>query len=200
MSTVVHDAVMNPAEVIKQRMQMYNSPYKTIRQCFFGILRSEGFQAFYRSYTTQLVMNMPFQFFHFMTYEFMQEMMNKERVYNPIAHMVSGGVAGAFASAITNPLDVCKTLLNTQETQVLNNIHQTQVRGIYEGFITIYKCCGYRGYFNGLQARVLYTIPSTAISWSVYEAIKYYINDRDHKIREVQRISKLESFYDSKDT
>lgn len=43
--------------------------------------------------------------------------MNKERKYNPVVHVFAGGAAGAVASAVTTPLDVMKTLLNTQETQ-----------------------------------------------------------------------------------
>lgn len=42
--------------------------------------------------------------------------MNKERRYNPPVHVLAGGAAGAAAAAITTPLDVVKTLLNTQET------------------------------------------------------------------------------------
>lgn len=33
-------------------------------------------------------------------------------------HVFAGGAAGAVASAFTTPLDVVKTLLNTQETGV----------------------------------------------------------------------------------
>lgn len=43
--------------------------------------------------------------------------LNKERKYNPVVHVFAGGAAGAAASAVTTPLDVMKTLLNTQETQ-----------------------------------------------------------------------------------
>jgi Mitochondrial carrier protein len=39
---------------------------------------------------------------------------NPDRSYNPLCHVVSGGVSGAVAAAVTTPLDVCKTLLNTQ--------------------------------------------------------------------------------------
>lgn len=42
--------------------------------------------------------------------------LNHERKYNPPVHVLAGGAAGACASAITTPLDVVKTLLNTQET------------------------------------------------------------------------------------
>lgn len=35
-----------------------------------------------------------------------------------MVHVFAGGVAGAVASAFTTPLDVVKTLINTQETGV----------------------------------------------------------------------------------
>lgn len=35
-----------------------------------------------------------------------------------MVHVVAGGAAGAVASAFTTPLDVVKTLLNTQETGI----------------------------------------------------------------------------------
>lgn len=51
---------------------MYNSPYKSVLQCIRSVYQAEGLRAFYRSYTTQLFMNVPFQSIHFMTYEFVQ--------------------------------------------------------------------------------------------------------------------------------
>lgn len=97
---------------------MVNSPYKKILECIKNIYRQEGMRAFYLSYTTQLAMNLPFQSLHFMTYEFCQNITNNERCYNPSAHVISGAFAGGIAAAITTPLDVCKTLLNTQQSQV----------------------------------------------------------------------------------
>lgn len=86
-------------------------------------------------------MNLPHQTIHFSTYELFQNKvlyveylrwqyyikhyllkfdlkLNKERKYNPAVHVLAGGAAGAVASAVTTPLDVVKTLLNTQETGV----------------------------------------------------------------------------------
>lgn len=102
--------------VVKQRLQMYNSPYRSMTDCAMKIYRGEGLGAFYRSYGTQIVMNVPFQCVHFIVYEAMQNATNPNRNYNPMGHVVSGGVSGALAAAITTPLDVCKTLLNTQVT------------------------------------------------------------------------------------
>lgn len=55
---------------------------------------AEGIAAFYRSYTTQVSMSLPFQCIHFMTYEIGQNLLNKEKKYNPGAHIISGGLAG----------------------------------------------------------------------------------------------------------
>ena len=82
--------------------------------CIVRTQRREGFGAFYRSYFTQLSMNIPFQCTHLVTYDLLQSHLNPTRQYNPLSHCLSGALAGALAAAITTPLDVCKTLLNTQ--------------------------------------------------------------------------------------
>lgn len=171
-ATILHDAVMNPVEVVKQRMQMSNSPFEGSIACIKHIIQHEGYKAFYRSYFTQLAMNLPYSALHFVTYEYMQDITNRTRDYNPCAHIISGGVAGGVASALTTPLDVCKTLLNTQEKLALTAINKDRIIGLSSAVRIIYKCCGFRGYFQGLQARVVVAIPSTAISWLVYEFFK----------------------------
>uniref|UniRef100_A0A8C4JR47 Mitoferrin-1 n=1 Tax=Dromaius novaehollandiae TaxID=8790 RepID=A0A8C4JR47_DRONO len=144
---------MNPAEVVKQRMQMFNSPYKSVLACAI----------------------------HFITYEFMQEQINPRREYNPRSHIVSGAVAGAVAAAATTPLDVCKTLLNTQENMALSSVNISgHLSGMANAFRTVYQLGGVAGYFKGVQARVIYQMPSTAIAWSVYEFFKYFLTK--HKL------------------
>ncbi|KAL0612718.1 Mitoferrin-1 [Plecturocebus cupreus] len=179
MATLLHDAVMNPAEVVKQRLQMYNSQHQSALSCIRTVWRTEGLGAFYRSYTTQLTMNIPFQSIHFITYEFLQEQVNPHRTYNPQSHIISGGLAGALAAAATTPLDVCKTLLNTQENVALSLANISgRLSGMANAFRTVYQLNGLAGYFKGIQARVIYQMPSTAISWSVYEFFKYFLTKR----------------------
>lgn len=175
-ATVLHDAVMNPAEVVKQRMQMYNSPYRGLWDCVRTVTRNEGVGAFYRSYSTQLTMNIPFQAVHFITYELMQEQLNPGRLYHPGTHIVSGAAAGAVSAAVTTPLDVCKTLLNTQENVALSSINISgHLSGMANTFRTVYRLGGMSAFFKGAQARVIYQMPSTAIAWSVYEFFKYFL-------------------------
>ncbi|KAF4528954.1 hypothetical protein B566_EDAN017422 [Ephemera danica] len=178
-AALLHDAVMNPAEVVKQRLQMCQSPYRNCMDCIKHVYKTEGIGAFYRSYATQLTMNIPFQSIHFMMYELMQNWTNKERHYSPAAHMVSGAVAGAVAAAATTPLDVCKTLLNTQEAEVT---------GLAQAARTVYYLRGVCGFFGGLKARVLFQMPSTAICWSTYEFFKYLLRKRDNDMSEVTTI------------
>ncbi|NXY15421.1 MFRN1 protein, partial [Atrichornis clamosus] len=181
-ATLLHDAVMNPAEaVVKQRLQMFNSPYTSVLGCVRTVRRTEGFGAFYRSYTTQLTMNVPFQAIHFITYELLQEHLNPRREYNPRSHIVAGAVAGAVAAAATTPLDVCKTLLNTQENTALSSLNiRGHLSGMANAFRTVYRLGGVPAYFRGVQARVIYQMPSTAIAWSVYEFFKYFLTK--HKL------------------
>lgn len=179
-ATVLHDAVMNPAEVIKQRMQVFGSPYRNWIHCYRAVYAREGPVAFYRSYGTQLSMNIPFQSLHFVIYEFSQDLLNGERHYNPKTHIVSGGLAGAVAAAATTPLDVCKTLLNTQE-RCAHVTKSSAISGFVEAFRTVYRFRGARGFLSGVSARVLYQMPSTAIAWSVYEFFKAYITRQKQK-------------------
>ncbi|XP_055627266.1 mitoferrin [Toxorhynchites rutilus septentrionalis] len=169
LATLLHDAISNPADVVKQRLQMYNSPYRSILHCAQVVYQTEGLRAFYRSYSTQLVMNIPYSAIQFPTYEFFQKLLNEDNKYNPPVHMVAGGAAGAVASALTTPLDVCKTLLNTQEDGA------GKTRGLIEAAKKIHRTAGPMGFFKGLQARVLYQMPATAICWSTYEFFKYML-------------------------
>ena len=128
--------------VVKQRMQVFNSPYKSCVDCVSSVYRSEGVRAFYRSYGTQLTMNVPFVSLHFVIYESAQDFMNPARQYNPLSHVVSGAAAGAVAAAATTPLDVCKTLLNTQA--VHSTAHGSTpgsvvVEGLVHAVSTVYR-------------------------------------------------------------
>ncbi|XP_061753288.1 mitoferrin-1 isoform X1 [Nerophis ophidion] len=180
-ATVLHDAIMNPAEVVKQRMQMYKSPYRGLWDCVRTVTRTEGAGAFYRSYSTQLTMNVPFQAVHFITYETMQEWLNPHRHYHPGSHIASGAAAGAISAAITTPLDVCKTLLNTQENVALSSVNG-HLSGMANAFRAVYRLGGPGAFFKGVQARVIYQMPSTAIAWSVYEFFKYFLTKRDPRL------------------
>ena len=149
------------------------SPFSGCVNAAKTIYQTEGIRAFYRSYFTQLTMNVPFQASLVTTYMSIQRFMNPNNEYNPAIHFVAGALAGGVASTVTMPFDNCKTLLNTQEAGVLKKIEVTEINGLGGAAKSITKMVGFRGFFSGLTPRILYQAPSTAISWSIYELVKY---------------------------
>jgi len=144
-------------------MQVHGSTYPTITACAKSVFRNEGFSAFYVSYPTTLAMTVPFTATQFMAYESMSKFMNPSKSYDPITHCVAGGLAGGIAAAVTTPLDVIKTLLQTRGTVTDPEIRNA--RGLREAAAIIKRRNGWNGFFRGLRPRIITTMPSTAICW-----------------------------------
>lgn len=171
--------------VIKQRMQIRDSPHRTVLSCARSVYATEGLAAFYISYPTTLAMSVPFTAVQFSAYEFLKTAFNPEGTYSPITHVTAGGIAGGVAAAVTTPLDVAKvshqlalsvqiaytdtiqTLLQTRGSSTDPRIRQA--RGMGEAFRIIRERNGMKGLTRGILPRVLTVAPSTAISWMSYE-------------------------------
>lgn len=149
--------------VIKQRMQVHGSTHKTILQCARTVYRTEGFQAFYVSYPTTLCMTVPFTATQFMAYESISKVMNPRQEYDPFTHCIAGGLAGAVAAAITTPLDVVKTLLQTRGLAQDKEIRSA--KGLFNAAAIIKRQFGWAGFLRGMRPRIISTMPSTAICW-----------------------------------
>lgn len=149
--------------VIKQRMQVHGSTYRSLVHCASSVFRAEGLAAFYVSYPTTLCMTVPFTATQFMAYESLSKVMNPRKEYDPITHCVAGGLAGAFAAGITTPLDVIKTLLQTRGMSSQDNIRN--VRGLFSAARIIKGQFGWSGFMRGWRPRIITTMPSTAICW-----------------------------------
>ncbi|KAF9191820.1 Fe(2+) transporter [Haplosporangium sp. Z 767] len=173
-ATTAHDALMNPFDVIKQRMQVHGSVYRSVSDCARKVYRAEGLRAFYISYPTTLTMTIPFQSIQFATYEYLRKVLNPSGHYDPMTHIMAGGVAGAVAAAATTPLDVAKTLLQTRGES--KDLRIRNCSGLVEAWRLIYQRQGLAGFAKGLQPRVLSHMPSTAICWSVYEYGKFLLS------------------------
>ncbi|CAK9183136.1 unnamed protein product [Ilex paraguariensis] len=125
-ATVASDAVFTPMDMVKQRLQLKSSPYKGVGECVKRVIVEEGVGAFYASYRTTVVMNAPFTAVHFATYEAAKRGLmevSPESARNDetlVVHATAGAAAGAFAAAVTTPLDVVKTQLQCQVTYLFN--------------------------------------------------------------------------------
>ncbi|KAK4556485.1 Fe(2+) transporter [Recurvomyces mirabilis] len=173
-ATIASDAFMNPFDVIKQRMQVHGSTYRSNLECARTVFRTEGLRAFYVSYPTTLTMTVPFTALQFTAYESLTKVMQKRRAsgYDPLTHCTAGGLAGGFAAAATTPLDVVKTLLQTRGAS--SDMEIRGAKGLVSAAQIIWRREGTKGFFRGMKARVVTAAPSTAICWSAYEVAKAY--------------------------
>lgn len=153
-------------------MQIENSSkmYRSMFDCAKYLYRNEGLSAFYISYPTTLSMTVPFTALQFLAYESLSTTMNPGKKYDPFTHCTAGAIAGGFAAALTTPMDVIKTMLQTRGSATDPELRS--VNGFKAGCQLMYRREGLRGFFKGVKPRVVTTMPSTAICWSAYEASK----------------------------
>lgn len=173
-ATSIADGFMTPFDVIKQRMQVHGSQHTSVLKCGMDLLKREGPSAFFVSYPTTLLLNIPFQMVQFPTYEFFRrELLGSEGTYDPMGHIVAGGLAGGLAAAVTTPIDVIKTTL---QTRGISDEIIGRVGGMRGAVQFILKERGWAGFTRGLGPRVLTHVPATAICWTFYEYLKWTLD------------------------
>lgn len=177
-ATIVNDGCMTPWDVVKQRMQVSHSPYSGIFQCIRATYKQEGPRAFFKSFWTTLLMNVPYTAIHFATYEscktyFSREKDGKEGEETLAVQLGAGGIAGGLAAAATTPFDVVKTRLQLEGVHSATRYDTIAVRPVMR---RILKEEGMNALFRGWQPRVLFHIPSAAICWGIYESFKSWLS------------------------
>ena len=116
-----------PSEVLKTRLQLqgrYNNPFFHSGYNYRGtvdaartIVRHEGLSALFYGYKATLYRDLPFSALQFMFWEqgrtWAKEWKQSHHIGAPL-DFLTGAAAGGLAGAITCPLDVVKTRLQTQ--------------------------------------------------------------------------------------
>ncbi|KAJ3278846.1 hypothetical protein HK104_001974 [Borealophlyctis nickersoniae] len=201
-----------PSEVIKTRMQLqgrFNNPhsvsthnYKSTWDALTLIYERQGLTGLYGGLGATLLRDVPFTALQFTFYETAKSWIVRNRCGGDesnltIFHdMLSGGIAGFSAGAITTPLDVIKTYLQTQKRApppprprvapfvdntlpgarvAASKVMNTEPKpapyysGIRAAMSGIYKREGLTGLFSGIGPRMLWTGCQSIILFSLYE-------------------------------
>lgn len=112
LATTLHDAVLTPMDLVKQRLQL--GYYGGVLDCVRSIAREEGVAALWRSYPTTMLMNVPYAAAVVASNEsfktLLLPLLGRDSM---VTYMLAGAGAGAIAGAVTCPLDVVKTRLQT---------------------------------------------------------------------------------------
>ncbi|GET01803.1 mitochondrial substrate carrier family protein [Rhizophagus clarus] len=163
-----------PMEVLKSKLQTYGTSNGTIRintlQMSKLILENEGIKGFFRGYLLSLVVFIPHTMIYFVLYEKFKIWTKNERNLTSNDYLINSAIACSIAGSISNILDIIKTRWQvsfSKETplKIMKNMYKN------EG--------GLRAFTRGMGARVLWMVPSSSISMTIYEILK---NKRKQRI------------------
>ncbi|KAF9430438.1 hypothetical protein BGZ94_006915 [Podila epigama] len=207
MGDLVASFIYVPSEVLKTRLQLqgrYNNPvfisgynYKNTWHALQMIVKYDGVGALFQGYRATLMRDVPFSALQFAFYE---KFKAKARIWEarPDGKMslhvetICGGIAGGLAGFMTTPLDVMKTLLQTQvkrpdapsigtgvvgkasstatATSTTTVVAQKYYTGIWDGLKWNLKHHGViGGLFRGVGPRVFWTSLQSALMFVMYE-------------------------------
>jgi hypothetical protein len=166
MADVGGSLVWVPMDVVKQRLQAQDittAPEHRYRHSLHTaatIVRTEGVLGLYRGFAAGLATYGPFCGLYFVLYEEGKQRLAAWQGRSTLgAQLACGLVSGAIAAAVTNPLDVIKTRL-----QVHGRLSAHAYTGIGNALVRIVREEGWRAFGKGMQARVSWIAPGTAIT------------------------------------
>lgn len=165
-----------PMEVVKQRAQVRGASSAVVAR---DLLRHEGARAFFKGYALTVGVFGPYSMIYFVTYERLKDWWGErlgtgeDHAALPLgAVTASASMSGAVAGALTCPLDIVKTRLQTQGDVAVAGQVRRQYSSTWHAVRSIAKEDGARGFLRGISARVLWLVPGTAITMTSFEYLK----------------------------
>lgn len=178
MAGMVAASIVYPLEVVKTMLTLYPDKCSGIKGAVQHVFRTGGIPALYRGLGPTLVAMFPYVGVEFMVYETLKK--RWEMSFGPagtVGLLLLGALGGAAAQASAHPLDVIRRRMQMQSM----NIKKAADGGKnYSNMFTgLYRVCKDEGphvLFNGLGPACLEKIPSTAIGYYIYEAMKVILS------------------------
>ncbi|KAL2830643.1 mitochondrial carrier domain-containing protein [Aspergillus pseudoustus] len=169
----------NPIWVIKTRMLATGSKspgaYTSFTTGATQILRSEGIRGFYRGLIPSLF-GVSHGALQFMAYEKLKlyrtrvsEKKNKKtRELNNLDFIFTSSISKVFAGSITYPYQVLRSRMQTYNTQYA-------YQGLWDAVAKIWVTEGVGGFYKGLGPNLFRVLPSTWVTFLVYENTRSYL-------------------------
>ena len=163
----------NPIWVIKTRMLSTSSThpgaYRSMTDGVRQIYQSEGIEGFYRGLLPSLF-GVSHGALQFMAYEQLKKFRQGSvgrRELSASDYLILSGMAKVFAGGMTYPYQVVRARL-----QVYNA--EQMYRGATDVMAQIWKREGLAGFYKGLAPNLLRVMPSTWVTFLVYEKMRLY--------------------------
>ena len=162
--------VQVPVEIIKQRQQANCTEYSSSKAVIKQIIKREGWQGFYRGYSTTVLREIPLCIIQFPIWERLKSEWGRRQNHDVEAWQsaVCGSVASGFGAALTTPFDVAKTRIMLAKS----GSEMATKESLKFAISVIYKENGIKGLFAGLIPRTLWMSIGGAVFFGVYEKVK----------------------------
>lgn len=132
-------------------------------------LHEGGIKGLYRGVWPTSIGVVPYVALNFCVYEHLRDLVPSQSIYM----LTIGAISGGIAQTTTYPFDLLRRRFQVLAMgQKELGFHYS---GVADALITIGKVEGFKGYYRGLQANLFKVIPSTAVSWLVYELSRDFI-------------------------
>lgn len=172
---VITAVLTNPIWVIKTRMlsTARNTPgaYKSITHGTLQLYRSEGLRGFYRGLIPSLF-GVSHGAIQFMAYEQLKIRWASSRHggkagLTNVDYLYLSALSKMFAGSITYPYQVVRARLQTYDAQARYN-------GAWDVVRQVFKREGIQGFYKGVCPNIVRVLPSTCVTFLVYENTKFY--------------------------
>ena len=178
----------NPIWVIKTRMlsTARDSPgaYRSISHGTADLYRTEGLRGFYRGLLPSLF-GVSHGAIQFMAYEQLKNHFSRSRPGNQLSNLdflYLSAASKIFAGSITYPYQVVRARLQTYDAQA-------RYKGAWDVVKKVVRQEGISGLYKGLGPNIVRVLPSTCVTFLVYENVKFFLPrmwDADEKGRRAE--------------
>ena len=141
----------------------YRSTLDGIRQ----IHQVEGIKGFYRGLVPSLL-GVSHGALQFMAYEQLKKHRVQQHPLNAVDYLLLSGLAKIFAGSITYPYQVVRSRLQMYNAEAVYN-------GAQDATVQIWKQEGLRGFYKGLGPNLVRVMPSTWVTFVVFEKTRSYL-------------------------
>jgi len=136
---------------------------------FVGIVKTRGVLGLYTGLVSTILREVPFDMIEFSIYETIKRSRVDKETPGPLATALTGAFAGGVAAGLTNPLDLIKTRLMTEENMTKSR------RSVVQVFQQVWREEGPLAFFKGVVPRVMWISFGGCVFFSAYEAARSLI-------------------------
>lgn len=167
--------VLNPITVLKARYESNRySEYHSIFGSMRALYRASGVKGLFQGFTATAARDAPYAGLYLVFYEKGKDITARlagqsSSIPNAALHSASGAAAAVAATLVTSPADCVKTRMQVNPAD-----HPTLRAAVRR----IYTDRGVLGFFSGSSLRISRKAASSAIAWTVYEALLLFLRDQ----------------------